>query len=342
MDRKNGQWMESGIKGFTGFPPAVSPASAPTATTMVWAKTTAGIQASLKLFGVVGPFFGFGPYLLGEVSSSGTAQHTKLSYGFELAWGAETKILNAGVEKKWTFDLASSTPIYDKDVIPVVLAPPSNVNATKGSMSTCVRVTWSPVPGAAQYRVYRAPMLSQTSATLLGTTGGTSLDDTSAEKFTKYIYYVASEGEYDGKLSNGDCGFFPYYADMRWGTNGGQVDANGLEVILPGLKGYSGGPTGIELRAPATFTFSGQKTFHFDVGAVVDNPDGTSSSHMEVSVNGQIVPRYSDVPLASGWQYYSLGPADLSSGTNHVQISPIDDNHGNGALRIDFAYLDGY
>ena len=174
------------------------------------------------------------------MSSSGTAQHTKLSYGFELAWGAETKILNSGVEKKWTFDLAGSNPIYDKDVVPVVLAPPSNVNATKGSSSTCVRVTWSPVPGATQYKVYRAPMWSQTSASLLGTTEATSLDDTSAEKFTKYVYYVASAGEYDGKLSNVDYGFFPYYADMRWGTNGGQIDANGIEVILPGSKGYSG------------------------------------------------------------------------------------------------------
>ena len=63
---------------------------------------------------------------------------------------------------------------------------------------------------------------------------------------------------------------------------------------------------------------------------------------MDVYVNGQIVPRYSDVPLAIGWQYYSLGPADLSSGTNRVQMSPGDDDHGNGALRIDFAYLDGY
>ncbi len=67
--------------------------------------------------------------------------------------------------------------------------PVTNVQASDGTYSDRVRVTWTASAGAATYEVHRAPSEGGT-YTLRGTTAGTSYDDTGVTQGTTYWYRV--------------------------------------------------------------------------------------------------------------------------------------------------------
>ncbi|MBC7221680.1 hypothetical protein H5T56_01625 [Candidatus Bipolaricaulota bacterium] len=105
-------------------------------------------------------------------------------------------------------------------------AAPQNVQASDGTFSDRVRVTWSAVPGAARYEVHRAT--SQAGPyELRGETTSTSYDDTGVTVGTTYWYKVRAWNVFGyGDFSEPDSG----YAAAGGGGGGG----GGGGALLPG------------------------------------------------------------------------------------------------------------
>ncbi len=68
--------------------------------------------------------------------------------------------------------------VCDPDFIVLPASPPANVNATKGTFSDKVQVTWDAVATATSYEIFSSLNGSNTTATLLATVTATSFDDT--------------------------------------------------------------------------------------------------------------------------------------------------------------------
>jgi len=87
--------------------------------------------------------------------------------------------------------------------------PPANVSASDGTYPDRVEVTWAPSSGATSYTVYRAASLTRWAAkTSLGTTSGTSFNDTTATPGTTYYYWVKASNTYGtSDFSSYDAGY---------------------------------------------------------------------------------------------------------------------------------------
>lgn len=96
-------------------------------------------------------------------------------------------------------------------------AAPGNVQASDGTYSDRVRVTWSAVPGAARYEVHRSAARDGTYE-LIGETTATSYDDTAVSAGTTYWYKVRAWNALGyGPFSEPDSG----YASAAGGGGGG-------------------------------------------------------------------------------------------------------------------------
>lgn len=69
-------------------------------------------------------------------------------------------------------------------------AAPTGVSASDGTSCTAVVVSWTNVPGAVSYEIWRNTTNNSASATLLGTASSTPYSDTSAVVGTTYFYWV--------------------------------------------------------------------------------------------------------------------------------------------------------
>jgi len=87
------------------------------------------------------------------------------------------------------------------------IAPPTNVQASDGTFTDKVRLTWTASPGATSYKLYRATSAGGTK-TLLGSTTGTAANDTTATPGTTYYYWVtACRGSVCSDYSAYDTGY---------------------------------------------------------------------------------------------------------------------------------------
>jgi S-formylglutathione hydrolase FrmB len=87
------------------------------------------------------------------------------------------------------------------------LPAPTNVQASDGTYTGKVQVTWTASPGATSYTIYRANQ-SWGINTALGTTSNTTYDDTTALAGKIYYYYVTATN------ADGTSGFSAY--DTGW------------------------------------------------------------------------------------------------------------------------------
>ena len=124
-----------------------------------------------------------------------------------------------------------------------LLPPPNDVYATDGSYDHEVLVSWSEVPGATYYRVYRAESEEAPKKEMGGWITGTSFVDTRTAAQVRYWYYVKaavdSSGALQSSYSAGDSGY----------------------SMLDGLD-----PAGVDLGGGISWP-------------VVDNGDGTSTTN---------------------------------------------------------------
>jgi fibronectin type 3 domain-containing protein len=87
------------------------------------------------------------------------------------------------------------------------LTPPSNLQATHGSDTSKVGLTWDPSSGATSYNVYRATSEGGTKS-LLGSPASNSFDDTSVTPGITYYYWVkACSGSRCSDFSSYDTGW---------------------------------------------------------------------------------------------------------------------------------------
>ena len=85
--------------------------------------------------------------------------------------------------------------------------PPAGVSATDGTYADKVRVSWSEVPGATSYKVYRSKSILVVGS-VIGNPGRAGFDDTSAEPGKEYYYRVRTVRESKaGDYSSYDTGY---------------------------------------------------------------------------------------------------------------------------------------
>lgn len=120
------------------------------------------------------------------------------------ATGAEVKVAKVPSEAPG----AAAVPGTSLTQI-IVLRPPRGVKASDGTFLDKVRVTWNAVPGASSYQVFRASSSGGSRKLKLGSTSGTTRDDTTAVAGTTYAYSVTACGATNkcGVHSATDTGF---------------------------------------------------------------------------------------------------------------------------------------
>jgi len=115
---------------------------------------------------------------------------------------------------------------YDTTTFKVVPKAPTGVNATDGTYSDKVRVTWAASHGATYYKVFRATSSGGTYSQI-GTPSGTSFDDTTATPGTTYWYKVR------GCVSVGCGGYSNYNSGWRSTGSGTKPSLNPILFRSP-------------------------------------------------------------------------------------------------------------
>jgi outer membrane protein assembly factor BamB len=110
------------------------------------------------------------------------------------------------------------------------LAAPAGLGATTPSANQ-VNLSWSAVPGATGYAIYRSLAGQASCATgmaQIGNTNGTTFNDTTVQGGFQYSYYVKTLSPCDGPASNcvtvtttGNCTLKPVFAGLTSATNAG-------------------------------------------------------------------------------------------------------------------------
>ena len=113
------------------------------------------------------------------ISNPSSGRHCILVYGY----------YSSGSEKGTPYKI---TATYEINLPP---SAPTNVQASDGTYTDKVRITWSASSGATSYEVYRATSSGGTKSQI-GTPSGTSYDDTSASIGTTYYYWVKAKNTY--------------------------------------------------------------------------------------------------------------------------------------------------
>ena len=135
----------------------------------------------------------------------------------------------------------NDTDGWDAVAITVTSPPPpppapTGVSATDGTFTDRVRVTWNSVSGATSYKVYRATS-SVGAKTFLGSTSGTTKNDTSATPERIYYYWVKASS------ANGDSGFSSFntgYREMAVPTGVSATDGTFADKVRVTWNSVSG------------------------------------------------------------------------------------------------------
>ena len=113
------------------------------------------------------------------------------------------------LEDMWVYPTTPAAGITVDD--PALARPPAPINAAAQALSSGgVKVTWTPVPGASGYNVYRSTS-SRTNGLPLGTkangspVSGTSFTDTGLTPTTQYFYVVTAVGGGSESLASNEA-----------------------------------------------------------------------------------------------------------------------------------------
>ena len=122
-----------------------------------------------------------------------------------------------------TSDLSDSDSGYAK------LMQPTNIFATDGDYNNKVDITWSNVPYALAYNIYRGETNETAIATLLGTSSSNVYFDTTVIPGVKYYYWIKATAVVgNSELSNRDSG----YAKLTQPTNISATDGDYNDKVV--------------------------------------------------------------------------------------------------------------
>ena len=169
-------------------------------------------------------------------------------------------------------------------------SPPSNVQASDGTYTDRVRVTWSASSGATSYEVYRAASSSGTKSKI-GIPSGTYYNDASASVGAIYYYWVKAKNAY------GTSGYSLCNAGYRAGT-------------------APTAPTGVS-ATDGTYAYKVRVTWSSVSGATSYTVYRATSSGGTKSTIGSISnTTYDDTSASVGTTYYYWVKASNSYGTS--------------------------
>jgi len=169
---------------------------------------------------------------------------------------------------------------------------PQNVQASDGTYSDRVRITWDPVPGASRYEVHRATARDGTYE-LIGETTATTYDDTAVTVGTTYWYKVRAWNALGyGPFSDPDSG----YASAAGGGGGG-----GGGTQLPGqVRGVSASDGTYPDKIRVTWnSVSGAKTYR-----VYRSPTGVEGTFSQIAEVPSGTTSYDDTTITDLCQEY--------------------------------------
>jgi fibronectin type 3 domain-containing protein len=171
-------------------------------------------------------------------------------------------------------------------------SPPANVQASDGTYTDKVYITWNSVSGATSYNVYRATSSSGTK-TKLGSTTSTSYSDTSATPGTTYYYWVTAVN------SAGESGYSSYNTGYR----------------KKGPPSPPSNPPSNVQASDGTYTDKVYITWNSVSGATSYNVyRATSSSGTKTKLGSTTSTSYSDTSATPGTTYYYWVTAVNSAG----------------------------
>ena len=128
------------------------------------------------------------------------------------------------------FTFGANKTITMPDCIPVV---PTKPNATDGTFQDKVRISWTYVSGATNYRIFRCTKATTSSCKILSTVSGSHYDDNDAKVGTTYYYRLAA-------CNNGGCSNASSYD-----TGYAAISNYTLSVTRSGNGTVTSDPTGI-------------------------------------------------------------------------------------------------
>ena len=195
------------------------------------------------------------------------------------------------------------------------LSPPTGVNASDGTYTDKVGITWNSVSGASYYRVYRATSSGGTKTSLSGWQSSTSYDDTSATPGQTYYYFIkaatSSSGYRESDYSSYNTGFcslpltriIRLVGDLNFGNvqvestsqktltifNDGNSTLTVYGIDCPaGFSGVWSGAISAGSSHNVTVTFSPTQLITYG-GNLIVNSDATSGNNFK-SLSGTGVP----------------------------------------------------
>jgi fibronectin type 3 domain-containing protein len=169
-----------------------------------------------------------------------------------------------------------------------VPSPPTNVQASDGTYTDKVQVTWNVVSGATSYNVYRATA-SDGTKTLLGSPTAASFDDTSATRSRTFYYWVTTcVGSNCSDFSTYDTGWRILEAPANLQASDG-TSSDHVALMWDSVTGAGG------YRVYRALTESGTKT-------IIANLSGTSYEDT-TAVYGQT---YYYWVAATAWANYGI------------------------------------
>ena len=125
------------------------------------------------------------------------------------------------------------------------LSPPTEVQATDGTYTDKVRITWNSVSGASYYRVYRATSSGGSKTPLVSWQSSTTYDDTSATPGQTYYYFVKaatnSSGYRESDYSSYDQGSCSVSTAPPQATTSDASNITSTSVQLNGNLDSTGG-----------------------------------------------------------------------------------------------------
>jgi fibronectin type 3 domain-containing protein len=219
-------------------------------------------------------------------------------YITDLLRANETRILLGMHTGKSRIAFYGSSSATKRPVLEVQYSdPPTNVQATDGTYSDRVRISWSSVAGATAYEVWRHTSNSSGSATKIGDPTSSPFDDTTAVTGTTYYYWVKAKNAAN--------------------TSGFSFSNSGYRQVSP-----PSAPTGVS-ASDGTYTDRVRVSWNSSSGATAyevwrhtSNSSGSASKIGDPSSSP-----YDDTTAVAGTTYYYWVKAKNTGGTSGFSSS---------------------
>jgi len=194
------------------------------------------------------------------------------------------------------------------------LAPvPIDVSATDSAHFDKVVITWTDVPEASSYRVFRNPTDNSSSATNIANLATLSFDDATAVAGIVYYYWVksvASEGDSD--FSDSDPGDVGVILTSSAGENG-EISPAGTMVLVRG--------------GSSNFVITADTYYHIDNVLVNSNSVGAVSNYLwtNITANGEITASFAPDLNTNGVPHWWLATFGFTNDFDNAMLFNSED-----------------